>query len=116
MRGHEDEFKRNIYNILVDIQNHGHHKTEYDLKHVEDAYEYREGNLFLSSNLFRNQVKGLSTMMNSGSLYFFEERDFSSTGAARTFGLNVEKCFHSFADHCCYMKNFPEELTTGWKE
>ena len=108
--------KRNIYNILVDIQNHGPHKTEYDLKHVEDAYEYREGNLFLSSNLFRNQVKGLFSMLNGGSLDFFEERDFSSTGAARTFGLNVEKCFHTFAAECCCLEKFPEVLKPGWEK
>ena len=86
------------------------------MNHTEDAYEYREGNLFLSSNVFRNQVKGLFSMLNGGSLDFFEERDFSSTGAARTFGLNVEKCFHTFAAECCCLEKFPEVLKPGWEK
>ena len=61
---------------------------------INDAYVKKTSGTFLSSDLFRGQMKGLDDMLDksrSGHFAYFTHKDFSPTGAARTMELDVQK-------------------------
>ena len=50
-----------------------------------------DGRTYLSSDMMRSQVEGLSENMLKEALSNFYKKDFSHTGAARTIALDVKK-------------------------
>jgi len=102
IEGQEKDLKREFRKIVVDIQNHGRSSMlEYMTDRVEDAYKVIDENTYLSSNLLRNQVGGLYALMEEGKSFGdFKKKDFSPTGAARTFSLDVKKFFRECMQIC----------------
>ena len=84
--------------VVIDIQNHGRSDmTKYVLEHINEAYEEYNSKTFISSDLMRNQVGGLSELTTTGNAFgHFIQKDFSKTGAARTMALDVKMFFR----HC----------------
>ena len=79
--------------IVNEIQSLG--KTDwYDLNQISEIV-VADSPTFLSANLLRNQLKGLSeveTVSETEHAYILRKcviKDFSPTGSARTFGLDL---------------------------
>ena len=75
--------------------------TKYVLEHINEAYEEYNSKTFISSDLMRNQVGGLSELTTTGNAFgHFIQKDFSKTGAARTMALDVKKFFRRCLTTC----------------
>ena len=73
--------------IVNEIQSVGK-SEEYDLNQISEILVTEDSLTFLSANLLRNQLKGLSEVETGFGhvLTHCVIRDFSPTGAARSFG------------------------------
>ena len=71
--------------------------STYDLNKVTEVLVKRDSLTFVSANLLRNQLKGLSDLDSDGwvngkhILRSCVIKDFSATGAARTFAVDIPK-------------------------
>ena len=65
----------------------------FDLNKVTEVLVTRDSLTFVSANILRNQLKGLSDLESglhrSHILRFCQIKDFSATGAARTFAVDI---------------------------
>ena len=95
--GSEDKFLKIFRPIVNEIQSLG--KTDwYDLNQISEIVVSEDSSTFLSANLLRNQLKGLSEVApvcetEQGLGHILRScviKDFSPTGAARTFGLDLQ--------------------------
>ena len=91
--------------IVNDIQSLGKVTWEsfgvtVDLNRLGGVLEQQDSSIFLSANLLRNQLRGLSeinvgdalhdrTLHHQHILRYSVVKDFSATGAARTFGFDI---------------------------
>ena len=102
----EAEFKSLFMPIVIDIQNHGRYSMiSYIHDNVNDAYVETNSRLFLSSDLLRGQLGGLDDMLDksgNGHFAYFTQKDFSSTGAARTMELDVGLFLADFVLKECF--------------
>ena len=81
---------------------------EYVTDRVEDAYKVIDEKTYMCSDLLRNQVGGLYALMEEGKSFGdFKKKDFSPTGAARTFALDVKKFFREWMQIC--LPKIPEK-------
>ena len=105
-------FKTRFKRFIIDIQNHGKDIIfDYIRYRVEDAYIEEDDKIFLSSDLLRKQVGGFYQLMKDGkSFALFKEKDFSATGAARTFELDIRKWFNESLKPCLYLDFIPGNL------
>ena len=98
--GYEEEFKRSLEPIVIDIQNHGRYSmNNYVHDNINDAYVEKDSRTYLCSDLLRNQMGGLDDMLDksgNGHFAYFTQKDFSQTGAARTMALDVKTFFTDF--------------------
>ena len=90
-----------IANDIKSLGKPGELKTRwqptYDLNKVNEVLVMRDSSTFVSANILRNQLKGLSDL-ESGLhekhiLRSCVIKDFSATGAARTFAVDIPTLF-----------------------
>ena len=77
--------------IVNEIQSVGK-SDEYDLNQISEIVVIEDSLTFVSGNILRNQLKGLSEV-KTGNGHVLRNcliRDFSPTGAARTFGFDLQ--------------------------
>ena len=81
-----------FYPILKGIQSSGQ-SEEFDLNQIHEVVLKEDGLTYLSANILRNQLRGLSEVQ-TGHRHIFKHcviKDFSPTGAARTFALDLQR-------------------------
>ena len=82
-----------FYPILKGIQSSGQ-SEEFDLNQIHEVVLKEDGLTYLSANILRNQLRGLSEVQTGqGHRHIFSHcviKDFSPTGAARTFALDLQ--------------------------
>ena len=89
--GSESNFLDMFYPILKGIQSSGQ-SEEFDLNQIHEVVLKEDGLTYLSANILRNQLRGLSEVQ-TGHRHIFKHcviKDFSPTGAARTFALDLQ--------------------------
>ena len=98
----EDRFSETFQPIANDIESlgrpglRGEGDSTTHLNKVTEVLVKRDSLTFVSANLLRNQLKGLSDLddgwVNGGHILgSCVIKDFSATGAARTFAINIPK-------------------------
>ena len=82
-----------FYPILKGIQSSGQ-SEEFDLNQIHEVVLKEDGLTYLSANILRNHLRGLSEVQTGpGRRHIFSHcviKDFSPTGAARTFALDLQ--------------------------
>ena len=100
MDGKVDEFKSLFDPFVIDIQNHGRpHRSNFVFDKVNDAYLEEDGKTFICSDLFRGQLEGLLSNLqtvNFWSLANVTTNDFSPIGAARSMSMDVKSMFRTW--------------------